>query len=128
MQCVIQKIHDASQAQVLVALREADHRNAGNLTPPSDPQYWKIHPGELPFQLAICNRLLPGAGIKLVSGRVCRSGEGTSMINPAALVPSPLHWSWFAGVTQLGDHQLRAGVDLVLAFLVMRHTFRRGSH
>src|SRR3954452_15040573 len=52
---------NASHAEVLVALREADHRNSGNLTPPSDPQYWKIHPGELPFELAICNRLPPEA-------------------------------------------------------------------
>jgi hypothetical protein len=50
---------NASQAQVLIALRNADHRNAGNLTPPSDPQYWQLHPGELPFQLAICDRLSP---------------------------------------------------------------------
>jgi hypothetical protein len=52
---------NASQAQVLIALRNTDHLNAGNLTPPSDPQYWRLHPGELPFQLAICDRLSTAA-------------------------------------------------------------------
>jgi hypothetical protein len=52
---------NASQAQVLIALRDTDNRNSGNLTPPSDPRYWQIHPGELPLQLAICDRLSPEA-------------------------------------------------------------------
>ena len=52
---------NASQAQVLIALRDADNRSSGNLTPPSDPRYWQIHPGELPLQLAICDRLSPDA-------------------------------------------------------------------
>lgn len=46
---------DANQVQVLVALRDTDNRNSGKLTPPSDPRYWQIHPGELPLHLAICD-------------------------------------------------------------------------
>ncbi len=50
---------NASQAQILIALRDTDHRNSGNLTPPSDPRYWRLHPGELPFRLFICDRTFP---------------------------------------------------------------------
>jgi hypothetical protein len=48
---------NASQAQVLVALREAEHHNSGNLTPPSDPHYWPLHPQEWSYRLFVCDRL-----------------------------------------------------------------------
>jgi hypothetical protein len=47
---------NASQAQALVALQESERRSSGELTPPSDPRYWKIHPDELSSRLAICDR------------------------------------------------------------------------
>jgi hypothetical protein len=47
---------NASQAQVIIALRETDQHNSTDLTPPSNPHYWKMHPGELSSRLAICDR------------------------------------------------------------------------
>jgi hypothetical protein len=48
---------NASQAQVLISLREAERRNSGNLTPPSDPRYWPLHPQERSYRLFICDRI-----------------------------------------------------------------------
>jgi hypothetical protein len=48
---------NASQAQVLVSLREAERRNSGNLTPPSDPKYWPLHLEEWSYRLFICDHL-----------------------------------------------------------------------
>ena len=50
---------NASQAQALVALRESEKRSSADLTPPSDPRYWRIHPDELSSRLAICDRASP---------------------------------------------------------------------
>ena len=49
---------NAEQGRVLAAEREAiSHRNATDLTPPSDPNYWRIHPSEIALQQATCARL-----------------------------------------------------------------------
>jgi hypothetical protein len=50
---------NASQAEVLVALK--DSQNSGDLTPPSNPRYWKIHPGELAQQLWSCDHVSEAA-------------------------------------------------------------------
>jgi len=46
---------NASEAQVEVALRDA--RRHVDMTPPSDPHYWTVHPNELPATLLACARM-----------------------------------------------------------------------
>jgi hypothetical protein len=49
---------NAEQGRTIVATRDAiSHRNATDLTPPSNPRYWQIHPSEVAFQRAVCSRL-----------------------------------------------------------------------
>lgn len=47
---------NAQQGQVLQAEADA-RRHSVDLTPPTSPRYWKLHPGELPQELAYCARM-----------------------------------------------------------------------
>ena len=48
---------NADAARTNIAADEA-RRHAGFISP-ATPQYWRLHPQELPFQLRICARLRP---------------------------------------------------------------------
>lgn len=48
---------NASEAQVEVALRDA--RRHVDMTPPTDPNYWRRHPAQLRMQALTCSRIAP---------------------------------------------------------------------